>query len=196
MNLHASVLSSPSMTFAREPIAALREDGIEDMLREHWKEVAHDKDVIDLNPDWTRYYRLEADGGFVGYGLRRAGHLIGYTGFFLNRSFHYRDHIFALNDVVYVQPKHRGVDGVVMILESEQDLRALGVRKVFYHAKTDAFLGDAEDSLDALDRLMDLEAVYGPFGGGELNGDTLGAVLEAVGYKHVENTYGKLLRVD
>lgn len=188
--------------FAREPLAAMLEDGLEALLRAHWSEVAHDKDVIELDPDWPEYFALEQAGKFVGFSLRRGKNLIGYAGYIVVRSLHYKAHAFAMNDVIYLKPEERGVDGVALILNAERALKTLGATKVFYHAKVDAVLGSPSgDSLEAIEDRLAMEDVGDEFGMTlpetffyQMGDRTLGGVLSALGYGHVENHWGKLLK--
>lgn len=185
------------MEFAREPLTAILESGLEPLLRAHWSEVAHDKDVIVLNPDWAEYFDQERAGRFVAFSLRDDGDLVGYTAFFIVRSLHYRDHVFAMNDVIYLRPETRGVEGLRMVLRAEAELRKAFVTKVFYHVKADALLGMPEgDSLAAVEAVMAVEQEFDIEIPDAAAGDdrTLGGVLRALGYRHVENHFGKLLK--
>lgn len=185
------------VTFAREPLVAMLESGLEDLLRQHWKEVALDQDAIAYNPDWTEYMALEDSRRFFAWSMRKGDELIGYNAFFVVRSMHYKDHAFAMNDVIYLRPDQRGVLGLEMILRTEGELRTMGVSKAFYHVKTAVKLGaENGDSLDALEELQELEerldvklpeAMF-------TSDRTLGGVLVALGYGHGENHFGKLLK--
>lgn len=185
-------------TVTREPLTNILESGLAALLHAHWMEVAHDKETINLNPDWDGYLEDERSHRFIGYAARRAGHLIGYSGFFVVRPRHYRNSIFAINDVIYLKPEERGVEGVRLIKETEKALRDLAITKIFYHVKTDAPLGSpAGDSLEAIEYDMEIEALTGiSFDKWIMQtaGDrTLGGVLRALGYNHIENHFGKLL---
>jgi hypothetical protein len=58
--------------------------------------------------------------------------------FFVTPHLHYRTTIFAVNDVLYVDPAHRGSRaGVGLIKESERILKACGAQKVIWHVKQD-----------------------------------------------------------
>lgn len=190
------------VTLAREPIDGLLDAGLEALLLDHWREVAHDQGAIKLEPDWEFYRIAEVRDQFAGFGLRRGTELIGYTGFFLAYHPHYKSHRFANNDVIYLKPGERGIEGLAMILQSEVWLRERGISKVFYHTKIDAILGSPSgDSLEAIDDILELEDRLGTNLHGidvshlqESGADrTLGAVLKALGYKRAEVNYGKLL---
>lgn len=184
---------SQNFVIAREPLSGILESGLPALLRAHWEEVAKDKDEIPLDPDWDEILRAERDRRFFAWSARRAGKLVGYNAFAVVRSLHYRTAVFAINDVIYLRPDERGVDGVRMIVEVEQPLKEMGVTKVFYHVKTDAELGTgASDSLEAIEHAVELEEKTG-VALQSLSDRTLGGVLMALGYSHIENNLGKLL---
>jgi len=181
---------------ARETIAAARASGLDRLLRMHWEEVAQDKHAIKLNVDWLRYAEVEKNGGFASFTARNGGILVGYSGFFINSSPHYSDHVMAANDVIYLLPEHRGVAGLRLIIEAENALADMGVSKILYHTKTDALLGtDGRDSLSAVEDLLDLEERYRiRLPDNLLVGKrTLADCLVALGYSHTENIIAKLL---
>lgn len=186
-----------AISFLREPLANILESGVEALLLAHWQEVAHDRDVIALRPDWRRYLADEEAGNFIAYTLRRGAHLIGYNAFFLGRNHHYMDHVFAVNDVIYLRPEERGADGLRMIILAEKEIKALGVSKIFYHIKADHALGSPDgDSLTALEGRLELEELLGrPLRDDffQMGGNTVGAALAALGYSLVEHSWGRLL---
>lgn len=189
-------MTDDTITFARKPLATLRAQGLDAMLAAHFEEVAHDKDVAPLAPDWERYAEMENAGGFIAYGMYRSEDLIGYTAWFANRSLHNAGQIFALNDVVYLKPAYRGVEGLRLILATEHMLSAFGITKIIYHTKADAFLsiGDDNDSLSVLDEVMMIEEEFGIVVPDAIHGGgTLGDVLEALGYRRAEVTYTKII---
>lgn len=184
-------------SFSRETLASMLDSGLDKLLRDHHAEVAHDKERFALNPDWTQYFQEEIAGRFLGFSLRRNGALIGYTGFFVLRSLHYAPHVFAMNDVIYLRPDERGLEGVGLIIEAERALKVLGADKVFYHTKVDAVLGQAaDDSLDAIDNRLEIEERFGielPEHAFAIGDMTLAAVLKWLGYRHSENHLDKVL---
>ncbi len=183
------------LVVAREPLSGILESGLAALLRAHWEEVAHDRDQIELDPDWNGYLDDERQHRFIAWSARRDGELVGYNAFFTVRPRHYQRDIFAINDVIYLKPGERGVSGVSMIVQVERALKEIGVAKAFYHVKTDAILGQVGDSLEALEQITDLEHTLGvTFPDALFATDrTLGGVLRALGYNHIENHFGKLL---
>lgn len=107
------------MLFAHENLASVQED-IKPLLIEHWELVALNKGMIKLNPNWEEYARLDAAGKLRIFTARNKGKLVGYCILLIGHSIHYRDHIFANNDVVFVLPEHRsGATGYHLIKFAE-----------------------------------------------------------------------------
>jgi hypothetical protein len=187
---------SHETTIQREWVDLARRSGLSELLRAHWEEVADDKSVIALNVDWSAYLQMEKAGSFVGFSVRAGTALVGYSGFFVNRSPHYRDHVFALNDVIYLKPAYRGVTGLRLIIETETALADMGVSKILYHTKATALLGnETRDSLSVIEDFLDVEDKYKIRLSDELmaGAGTLAEVLRGLGYSHAENIMGKLL---
>jgi len=122
------------MKFQRE----LAQDVFEEMiplLKKHWEEIAHFKD-IPLNPDVELYYQMEDAGTLRVYTARtEEGKLVGYCVFFLRNNLHYRSSFQALQDVLFIDPDHRGMFGAKFILWCEGQLEYEGVQVVFQHIK-------------------------------------------------------------
>ena len=73
----------------------------------HWREIALNKDKIRLNPDWDAYFQLEAEGRLDIFTARDDGVLVGYVFVLKTRHLHYKDHLMAMTDLVYLHPDHR-----------------------------------------------------------------------------------------
>ena len=81
----------------------LRDGGIESLLVEHWEEVALHKDVMQLNPDWVRYYELEERGELlILAAIDQRDGVVGYSVNFLTRHPHYSMLVVAQNDLLFV----------------------------------------------------------------------------------------------
>jgi hypothetical protein len=124
-----------SLALTWEKIDRLLDDGVEELLYDHWREVGLDHDNVPLDPDWERARCLERMGILHTAALRRDGKLLGYNAFHVTPHIHYRSVIFAVNDVLFVDPDGRGIAGVKLVKGVEPMLAALGVRKVYYHTK-------------------------------------------------------------
>ena len=81
---------------------------IKPMLPEHWAELAVHKD-IPLDPDYAFYARANATGQLRFITVRKSGDLIGYAIWVVKRHPHYQMHTWALNDIVWLHPDHRGM---------------------------------------------------------------------------------------
>lgn len=185
-----------AIVIAREPLAGLLDSGLEALLREHWEEVAHNRDAIALDPDWPGYLEDERQGRFITWSARRDGDLVGYNAFYVMRHRHYKGDVFAVNDVIFLTKEERGATGIALIIEVEKALRAMGASKVFYHAKSDALLGEYGDSLQTISDIHEVEEITGQDIPDSMFGTdlTLGNVLQVLGYGHTENQFGKLLK--
>lgn len=106
------------------------------LLRRHWEEIALNKDVVPLDPDWDMYLRMEAAGFFHATTARLDGALVGYAAYFLSRNLHYRSLFVAESDIFWLAPEHRqGMAGVRLLQAAERHLAAIGVNKVVNKVK-------------------------------------------------------------
>ncbi|QDP53387.1 MAG: hypothetical protein Unbinned6805contig1000_49 [Prokaryotic dsDNA virus sp.] len=109
---------------------------IKPLLEDHWEEVAWYKDKIKLNPDYDKYLKIEELDMVVVVTVRYNDKLIGYNINFINTNLHYSDHVFAVNDIVFLHPNHRhsGV-ALEMLSFTEEELKNRGVSVVTFHMK-------------------------------------------------------------
>ena len=115
------------MKIAHECMASVKED-IQPLIKKHWELVALNQGAIKLNPDWERYAELDAAGILRIFTARDNGELVGYCVLLVNHSLHYKDHIFAINDVVFVLPDSRaGATGYHLIKYAEDHCKENGV---------------------------------------------------------------------
>ena len=124
------------MDFAIENLAKVRRE-IEPLLMEHWNEIALNKDIITLNPDWREYARLDELNALRIYTARKDGELMGYFVIMVSRSLHYKDHLFANNDIVFLtKPARKGLTGLKLVKFAIESLKAEGVTKLHINTKT------------------------------------------------------------
>lgn len=124
------------MDFAIENLAKVRRE-IEPLLMEHWNEIALNKDIIKLNPDWREYARLDEINALRIYTARKDGELMGYFVIMVSRSLHYKDHLFANNDIVFLtKPARKGLTGLKLVKFAMESLKAEGVTKLHINTKT------------------------------------------------------------
>lgn len=109
------------------------------LLREHWEEIAWYKDKIKLNPDYGVYYQMEANGILHIVTARDDGKLIGYYISLVTPNPHYKDHFFAVNDILFVLPEYRGGTTAYRMFKYAFDkLTERGASVITIHMKTDA----------------------------------------------------------
>lgn len=102
----------------------------------HWQDIALNKDKIKLNPDWDRYEEAEKNGDLKIFTARSNDQLVGYFACLISVSLHYKDHIFAHNDVLFLHPDYRkGLAGWRLMKFAEQCLRDDGVSLLMVNTK-------------------------------------------------------------
>lgn len=122
-------------TFAVELLAHSQAE-LEDILPQHWEEIARDRDTIKLDPDWPAYHALEACGQLHFLVCRVDGKMAGYHLAFVRPHLHYRQSLSCITDIFYLKPEYRkGGIGKQLFVESEKVLKARGVQKVFLGCK-------------------------------------------------------------
>jgi len=105
------------------------------LLEKHWAEIAHYKD-IPFEPSKEVYLELDSKGLLKVYIARTdEGQIIGYAVYVLRYHPHYKSSLQAVQDVLYVDPAHRGGVGRQLIRECDARLKALGVQVVYHHMK-------------------------------------------------------------
>ena len=123
------------MDFALENLAKVRRE-IEPLLQKHYDEIALNKDIIKLNPDWEGYAKLDAINALRVYTARKDGKLVGYFVVIVSKSLHYRDHLFANNDIIFLaKSARRGLTGMKLIKYAVEALRAEGITKLHVNTK-------------------------------------------------------------
>ena len=144
------------MKFALENLARIRVE-IEPLIKQHYDDIALNKDIIKLNPDWEGYARLDNINALRVYTARKDDELVGYFVVIVSKSLHYRDHLFANNDIIFLAKSARkGLTGVKLIKYAIESLAAEGITKLHINTK-------AHQPFDAiLERLNfeEIERVY------------------------------------
>ena len=107
-------------TYQQEFLLSVKQE-IEPLLEEHWNEVSNNRDVIKLNPDWDTYYILEEQGMLHIFTARDNGKLVGYFVTITRLNIHYKDHLFAANDAIFIKKEYRkGFTGIRLIKFAEK----------------------------------------------------------------------------
>ena len=106
------------------------------LIELHWNEIALNKDVIKLNPDWEAYQDLEDKQKLRVFTARDEGKLVGYFVVIVGANLHYKDHLFASNDIIYLHNDYRkGFAGVRLIKFAERCLKEDGVSVLTINTK-------------------------------------------------------------
>lgn len=134
------------------------------LLKLHWDEIALNKDHIKLNPDWESYYELEQSGKLRIFTARNKGNLVGYFVVIVSSNLHYKDHLFASNDIVYLHKDYRkGFTGIKLVKFAEKCLKEDGVSVLAINTKVHQ---PFDVVLERLDFNM-VERVYSKYLGGK-----------------------------
>ena len=124
-----------AVKYQQEFLDSVVED-IKVLIESHWEEAEPNKDKIKLNPDWDAYYALQEQGKLNIFTARDEGVLVGYFVVFVAQHLHYKDHLFANNDLVYLKPSHRkGFTGIKLIKFAESCLKEDGVSVLLVSTK-------------------------------------------------------------
>lgn len=150
-----------------EPLDAIISPELVQLLVDNYAEIETDQDAVPLDPDMTHAYFLEETGVLRIMTLRWGAELVGYNAFYVTPSIHSRVSSIAINDVLYVKPKHRSRGGLILLRTAEKALKAAGVVRVHYNTKVHAEVGR--------------------------RGHKTGDLLAKLGYRHDEQCYSKLL---
>lgn len=114
---------------------------VDELLREHWLELAKNRELMVLKPDAARYQAMEQAGVVLALGAFDFDTMIGYSVSFIGPHMHYADLCFAQNDVLFVASVHRnGRTGIRLIQETERLAKARGARMMVWHAKQNTAL--------------------------------------------------------
>lgn len=124
------------ITYQQESLIKSKVDAIP-LLEKHWEEIALNKDKIKLNPDWDTYADLEDAGILKIFTARDSGSkLIGYFVVFVKAHIHYKDNLFAYNDLLFLDQNYRkGFTGPKLMKFAEKCLKEDGVDVIIVNTK-------------------------------------------------------------
>lgn len=113
----------------------------EPLYRAHWDEIAINKGVMRLSPNWVSYYELEERDRLVILTAWAADQMIGYSISIEYQHLHYSGLTVFQNDVIFVLKEWRrtGV-GRSLIEETENIARERGCHMMLFHSKADTAL--------------------------------------------------------
>jgi GNAT superfamily N-acetyltransferase len=124
-----------SITYQQEFLINIQKE-LELLLTDHWEDVAVNKDVIKLNPDWDAYHNLEDSGALKIFTVRVDEKLVGYFVVILRNHIHYKDHLYAFNDALFLKHEYRkGLTGAKLMKFAEKCLKEDGVSVLVVNTK-------------------------------------------------------------
>jgi GNAT superfamily N-acetyltransferase len=113
-------------------------------LLEHCAEVHKFADTMPLSPDKEKYQVMQEAGVLQIVSVRDSGKLVGYSVDFVTENLHYKEHLYASNDIIFIDPayrhtgiakelfefvheklKERGVTATVVSMKSNKTFKAL-----------------------------------------------------------------------
>ncbi len=104
------------------------------LFKLHYDEISANHDIA-LDPDVPKYVAAEQINMLRVFVAREeSGLAIGYAFFFLNFNMHYKGSYQAIQDVIFINPKKRGI-GSKFIDWCDRQLQAEKVQVVYHHIK-------------------------------------------------------------
>ena len=111
-------------------------DEIKPLLDLHYEEIAGDKDVIKLNPDYNAYKIMDQRGMLKIVTARNGNELVGYCICLVRPHLHYLDSMTATNDIFYIKKEYRlGMTGVKLFKKTEDIMKQYGVQRIIMNVK-------------------------------------------------------------
>jgi L-amino acid N-acyltransferase YncA len=121
--------------YRRERLMDLRVE-CQQIIEEHYQEIALSKGVQKLDPDWAEYDRLEKMGKIWLMTARHQGVLVGYIVMIVSTHLHYKNMLMALEDIHYLRPEFRkGLTGYKLISLAVKSMERLGIKKIVLRTK-------------------------------------------------------------
>ena len=109
---------------------------IQPLIAAHWDEIALFKESIYLEPDYNKYVELNKLGVLKIYTVRDDDKLVGYFLVTVSPNLHYKSHLFAVNDIIYIDPEYRGRTVAYRLFKyAESELKKLGVSVITINMK-------------------------------------------------------------
>ena len=111
------------------------------LFEEHYEEIARNKQVMKLKPNWQLYEQMNATGWLFIYIAMQDDVCIGYSMNIMMYHLHYADLRIAQNDVLFVKKELRGGRlGLRLLKATEDHARSEGCKLMLWHAKENTAL--------------------------------------------------------
>ena len=121
-------------TYQRETFDEAYTDALP-LLQKHWSEISDNLDIA-LDVNVVAYKASEANDLLRIYTARDEGRMVGYVAVFIHKGIHYQQRIQATQDVLYINPEHRGkMLGIRLLKFMESQLKEEKVQIIYQHVK-------------------------------------------------------------
>ena len=108
----------------------------EPLFEEHYEEIARNKQVMKLKPNWPLYDTMNATGWLFIYLAMQGDVCIGYSMNLVTNHLHYADLKYTQNDVLFIKKEFRGGRiGLRLMKVTEDYAKSLGCKVMLWHAK-------------------------------------------------------------
>ena len=108
----------------------------EPLFEEHYEEIARNKQVMKLKPNWPLYDTINATGWLFIYVAMQDDVCIGYSMNLMMHHLHYADLRVCQNDVLFIKKEFRGGRlGLRLIKITEDHARSEGCKLMLWHGK-------------------------------------------------------------
>tara|TARA_B100001248_G_scaffold199595_1_gene153876 strand:+ start:265 stop:777 length:513 start_codon:yes stop_codon:yes gene_type:complete len=111
------------------------------LFEEHYEEIARNKEVMKLKPNYKLYEALDSTGWLFIYVAMQGDECIGYSINIMMHHLHYADLKIAQNDILFVKKEFRGGRlGLRLLKATEDHAKSEGCKLMLWHAKEDTAL--------------------------------------------------------
>lgn len=109
---------------------------VDKLIQDNWEDTGIEG--LKLNPDWSAYDVMYSAGMFGVYTVRKDNVLVGYLGVIARNHPHYKDYIFASNDVLFLDKECRkGLVGYFLLKFCVEDLIKKSVNVLLFNSTVD-----------------------------------------------------------
>ena len=134
--------SSPTIDIRLCTLADI-EGKTDSLFQEHYEEVARNKGIMKLKPNWPQYYAVEKAGALFLHVATQDDEIIGYSINFVANHFHYADLRYCQNDVLFIKKEFRGGRlGLRLMKATEKHAKSLGCKLMLWHCKPNTPLNE------------------------------------------------------
>ena len=113
------------------------------LFQAHYEEIARNKEVMVLKPNWPQYYAVEKAGALFVHVATQADEIIGYSVNFVQHHFHYADLKYCQNDVLFIKKEFRGGRvGLKLMKATEKHAKSLECKLMLWHCKPNTPLNE------------------------------------------------------